>query len=297
MSSEWEAFLQSSAILYPNHGDHYYWDAGLLAKWQHLYPDNRTRKNETSSVNYGSLLLMSSYAASILYNKMSKGNDDTSRKHGTRIGLAIPEGPFLPLFVLVVHSLNISGSESFHPNNTPNPGNKDVVLIPMETDDAPDRLRHILADSDPDFVLVAPGKDTQSLMNNIDQGASIEFIDYTLIVQEALELMAEQCERSHSNIERLYPPTVKNVTIDCLRYPRAISGNFWDVARLVALGFQRLIMAPDVPDAEYFAAMSVNLLHDSTADRDIISHIVYTSGTTGKYSFMTFFRTKHLLML
>lgn len=280
----WDELLQTPAILYPRCApENCYWVSELLDKWRRVYPTDETPKQGVSSISYGSLLTLASYAANVLRKQLSS---DKPNKNSIRIGLAIPEGPFLPLFVLAIHALNATGSESSHPNSIYNSGDKckDVVLIPMETDEAPERLKHILVDSDPDVILVASGKDTENLVDLIDQDSCIELVDYTSIVQEALLLKNQHVSDGNMFLDMVYPPGIRGTMMDSLRYSHAING-CWDVAKLVAWGCLRIDnMLEDISAAdEQSAAASINVFKHSTFEGDILSHIVYTSGTTGLY--------------
>lgn len=286
-AAAWESLLQKPAISYPRCAPaNCYWAPDLLEKWQGIHPSDGHEKPEVSSINYGSLLLLASYTTSLL-NKRLSADSTKQNKQNTRIGLAIPEGPFLPLFVLAIHALNVTGSESFHPNSVYNAGDKfkDAVLIPLEADEAPERLRHILTDSIPDIILAAPGQDTECLLKIIDQESTIEVLDYTSIVREALMLIDQHSQFGYEILAKLYSPAVTDTMIDSLRYSHALTGSL-DIARLVAWGCLRLHRGLDTIETsdEQAAAASIDVHKNSTFEQDIMSHIVYTSGTTGEYS-------------
>ena len=97
----------------------------------------------SSDINYGSYILLSTFLAELLCTRLSLGvvntaatttllsfetttvcnghdnnDDDTNDGSGgggtsnvRKVGISIPEGPFLPLFILTIHSLNIAISE------------------------------------------------------------------------------------------------------------------------------------------------------------------------------------------
>jgi len=313
----WDEFLSFPAISYPvprhptphtenqpidcSHGC--YWNSELLDKWKDCYRvdnDASSKEEGVSSVNYGSLLLLASHASSILRQKLSlnlteKRNVVDAINHedyNIRIGLAIPEGPFLPLFVLVVHALNVAlGDGFFHEGEPRDQGNEThsrcngVVLVPMETEEAPERLRHILADSNPNIILVAPGRDTESLITILGSNpCPIQLVDYTLLVREALAWMDKHAESGDMILKKLYPSSIQDAMIDSLRYPHAIPGNYWDVARLVAWGSRQLGAIMEDNNHEYNFPASIKEMSD-VSHRCIMSHIVYTSGTTGELLF------------
>ena len=163
----------------------FYWNQELLQKWQSLLrsslsslideeftSSSSAAAKATEEISYGSLLLLATYVADELRRRLqllpsstattdvidklpSCDHDDNDNIR--RIGMAIPEGPFLPLFVLVIHSLNIAVAERWllllDENNNSHDDNSatsastapkycnGVVLIPMETDEAPQRYQ------------------------------------------------------------------------------------------------------------------------------------------------------------
>lgn len=285
----WETFLLSPAISYPSRNipSNVYWSSNLLQKWQTIYTHhNEATKENFSTINYGSLLLLACYTSKVLHErilatKKKCNNSAQTTRQDARIGLAITEGPFLPLFVLTIHSLNVSKT-LFRGNSSEEEtsGHNAVILIPMETDEAPERLRHILLDSDPDMIL-ASRKGMDDLLRVLDDNSSMELIDYTVIVEEALQLIVKERSSRHA-IERLFPDRIQEVMIDSLRYEHAIPGA-WDVARLVAWGF--ILLDTDIQSQEVDDIVSsINKTTDALrGDRSVVSHIVYTSGTTGEY--------------
>lgn len=242
-------------------------------------------------------------------------SNSRTKNDQVRIGLAVPEGPFLPLFVLAVHALNVMASTvedgcSFWKKddgrNSCSCNSSSVVLIPMDAEDAPDRLRHILTDSAPHMILVAPGRDTDAFIDiladhNDDDSllsCSMELVDYTALVRDALGLITKGrglCDNDDGCyrllLERLYTRHVRDVMMDSVRYGDLAIPNKWDVARLVAWGCGRLnycldivdeLAVNDTPEVEcHTLTMNENEYHHSGDDK-VVSHIVYTSGTTGK---------------
>jgi acyl-CoA synthetase (AMP-forming)/AMP-acid ligase II len=285
------------------------------------------------SINYASYILMATFLAEELRHQLSllasvrftvshnhldrcsstdviredEGNNYGDIHRGLRkVGIAIPEGPFLPLYILAVHSLNVAVGENWlglvgddddnHSDNDANNneaktwrGCQGVVIIPMETDEAPERLKHMLADSQPDLILVAPGNDWER-MNAAAQSINTtttdtlassscpstqsctRLVDFVQLMEDAWSSLCMHVEQNHMEdasliLEQLWPPDIRNGTLDSLRYSHSIHGCF-DVARLVALGVVQL------------SSSSSSL--QNYAPRQLISHIVYTSGTTGK---------------
>eukprot|EP00581_Thalassiosira_minuscula_P013959 CAMPEP_0183714800 /NCGR_PEP_ID=MMETSP0737-20130205/9230_1 /TAXON_ID=385413 /ORGANISM="Thalassiosira miniscula, Strain CCMP1093" /LENGTH=1053 /DNA_ID=CAMNT_0025943803 /DNA_START=272 /DNA_END=3433 /DNA_ORIENTATION=- len=201
--------------------------------------------------------------------------------------MAIPEGPFLPIYVLAIHSLNVAVGEGWLrlDNQHRTQRCEGVVLIPMETDEAPERLQHILGDSCPNIILIAPGKDWESMENaqeriaveNKPASVSIELVDYTKLFDDAISSLRTyyitQHNTTNSLMEKLWPSDTRNESVDSLQYSHSLPGCF-DVARLVAIGCIQL--------ATLFATGTLSKTNDLPTKPEIMSHIVYTSGTTGK---------------
>ena len=325
-SKPWEKFLQSSAISYVSPTDttafkpsnsytvqqptvNYYWHPDLLQTWSAIYyckdaVNNNVQDNTSagiSNINYGSYMLLASSLAETLSRRLGlvasssttsdvphqAENNCNEAETTLRIGIAIPEGPFLPLFILVVHSLNVAVAENwlclanqYYDGGISCSGRRcdGVVLIPMETDEAPERLKHMLSDSSPSIILVAPGKDMENVERQIDSTVT-ELVDYTDLVQEALSSLSTTCMQQHkaglSLANQFWPTEIRDDSIDTIRYPHSIVGCY-DVARLIAIGCIKLVDASFTPTE----AFSAN--HTLPSTRGIMSHIVYTSGTTGK---------------
>mmetsp|Transcript_7124 Transcript_7124/g.14353 ORF Transcript_7124/g.14353 Transcript_7124/m.14353 type:complete len:1499 (+) Transcript_7124:59-4555(+) len=322
-SPSWNEFLSGPAISYvpprqnpSTSSDPHsspcddYWDKELLDQWQQLHDGENTSSSLTRGVRhltYGSLLLLASSLAEKIAARLALAPRDSTAPHqllcshretdgrnsnSVRIGVALPEGPFLPLFVLAIHSLNLAVAEDWLDTKSRRSEDRDatipserrfercrgVVFVPMESDEAPDRLRHILEDSRPDIVLVAPGEDLERMELAV-LSFRTELVDFTQLVREALNSLVSlpspsTCNNQHSSsvMEEVFPLQARDDCIDSLRYPHAIP-NTWDVSRLVAVGALRLATS---------FAFSPPANPSNSSRNDIPSHIVYTSGTTGK---------------
>ncbi len=316
-ASPWHSLLHSSAIAYipppkkKNGGcikNEFYWHPDLLHQWQSLLKsdDESTddkKFNESSStatINYASLMLLAVYVADELRRKLSLHHpeaaaavdeqphsaspSDVSEKiirdtaNTLRIGMAIPEGPFLPLFVLVIHSLNIAVAERWltvvedTANSNKSKWCKGVVFIPMETGEAPERLKHIVTDSSPHLILVASGDDKMSMANALGQSltaTTTQLVDFIELTETAFSSIFAQQQQQHNNMDYYYSLMEKIWTADIRE--TTIENSSWDVARLVAIGCARLATT----SSGFTSSLS------STSNRTIMSHIVYTSGTTG----------------
>jgi len=340
-----------------------YWHPTLLDEWRCMYPsstnddDNNNNSIENNlnfsssrgDINYGSYILLPTFLAELLCKQLSLGvdttpllssetmttarddNDDNDVVVGgevRKVGISIPEGPFLPLFILAIHSLNVAMSENwiadvciddgdddneecennyYEPNNsktrrmTRRRKCNGVAMVPLELDDAPDRLCHMLADAKPDFILVdnisALLYQQQTQKNKSiqqQQQQQYTFVDYVTLVKEAITLYHKHMQKYNNNdnnddavsslMEELWPMEIRNNALDSIRYPNLAVSESFDVPRLVAIGLVRRLASSACP-AVFTTIMSSSMTNNHqhrSADRRIVSHIVYTSGTTGK---------------
>eukprot|EP00984_Skeletonema_dohrnii_P023243 scaffold12335_cov116-Skeletonema_dohrnii-CCMP3373.AAC.2 len=315
--------------------DEFYWHPDLLHKWQSLLQPNNDgiilsthHHDKQNSINYASLMVLAVQLADELRRKLSLHRsvlvsvdsistskhslsiplDETTIRDTTantlRIGMAIPEGPFLPLFVLVIHSLNIAVAECWltatvdddviehddadssnsNSGTKQTPRGKAVVLIPMETDEAPERLKHIVTDSSPHLILVAPGDDWRSMENALGKQqqqqvtTTTQLVDFIELIEAAFaQIMKRQRDDNvdyYSWIETLCAaPDVSGASIE---------NSSWDVARLVANGCARLASTSGCDDTTSSSLPNYTTSSSSSSSSlSIMSHIVYTSGTTG----------------
>lgn len=320
--------LYSSAIAYvpppQNSGscvkNEFYWHPDLLDQWKSLLKSDdddissthhHHESSSSTTINYASLILLAIFTADELRRKLSlhrtSTDANTAEEHSSfpcdvsnqsirdtantmRIGMAIPEGPFLPLFVLIIHSLNIAVAEGWltiaqneSDTSSSSDGSKQqtirkgggggVVLIPMETDEAPERLKHIVTDSSPQLILVGPGDDWRSMENALRLQASAasatELVDFIELIETACaQIMKRQQE---DNVD--YYSWMKTLWASDIR-DGSNENSSCDVARVVAIGCARVASTfcedATLPDST-----------TSSSSSSIMSHIVYTSGTTG----------------
>ena len=317
------ALLRSAAISYIPPIDcervknDLYWHTDLLQQWQSLL-GSAEKKNESSSrtVDYASFIILAAYTANQLRQKLSlhrplaltdanahniaslssdiSDNIIRDTANTLRVGMAIPEGPFLPLFVMVIHSLNIAVAEHWltlsedEDTTIDESGNgrctnqnnmcKGVVFIPMETDEAPDRLKHIVNDSSPHLILVASGDDRKRMESALGEQDSVtQLADFIELLESA---MTDVSRQQTNNIDHL--SWIRQCEDDSGQ--KTIEDSSWDVARLVARGCAWL--ASSSPSGDILSSTSlpkaVNSSSSASSLSTIMSHIVYTSGTTGK---------------
>lgn len=310
----WDRFLQSPAISFARPEPQkptgssdlekrcpreYYWHRELLERWVGVYPtptcaDGGEEHFGVSTISYGAHMLLASFLAKSMRCRLSlavqsqetfvESRGDGKNSSTLRVGIAIPEGPFLPLLILAVHSLNVSVGEDWLLLDDTNGSMQSlkrcmgVVIIPMETDEAPERLKHILGDSSPNLILVAPGRDWDSMENALRDAAEEnkpQLVDFVQLTEEAISSLHTHIHQndSHSLLQQLWPQGIRIDSMDALQYPQTISECF-DVVKLIALGSVRL--------ANSFSIDALSRTGNLPSKREIVSHVVYTSGTTGK---------------
>ena len=212
-----------------------------------------------STLNYSSVLLLATFVAETLRRRLPLevapgSGPEAASSVALRIGVALPEGPFLPLFVLAIHSLNMAAAGGWLDCTG-------VVLVPLESDGATERLGRILSDSKPDLIVV--GGSLEGMRAAMDGGdGNTSIVDFTTVVDEALYFIDKSGDCSLLT-ERLWPAE--------LRGTAGTQPGHYDAAKLVAMGAIRLATS----FAETPTIRQAN-------EREIMSHIVYTSGTTGK---------------
>ncbi|KAL7494057.1 hypothetical protein ACHAWT_002825 [Skeletonema menzelii] len=324
------SMLLSSAIAYipPKRSgacgkNEVYWHPNLLDQWKSLldsddndvtstHHDNHN--SSSKSINYASLIIFAIYAADEFRRKLSlhrpiasleantehspfsmDGSDENIRDTANtlRIGIAIPEGPFLPLFVLVIHSLNIAVAERWltiveedDAETSSNDGTKQnsvkgVVLIPMEADEAPERLKHIVTDSSPHLILFAPGDDWKSMENALGQRAAATttvLVDFIELIETALAQIVIR-QQHDDNVD--YFSWLETLVARDYISKGSSENSSCDVAKLVAIGCTRLA-STSCGDTETATSLpNYTTTASSLSSSSIMSHIVYTSGTTG----------------
>ena len=292
-----------------------YWHVELLQKIQNIYPstnnDISNNKNDgVSSINYGSYILIATYLAERLVHRLSLqltsqhhpdiDEEDNVQEQDMRIGVAIPEGPFLPLYILTIHAINVAISQynwqicSTFSHKEQSTKVKSAVLIPLDANEAQERFRHMILDSKPNLILVASGKDmdnvrsiilNSSKKNEDSEMLDVELADFAMLLEEALSTLQLHLQSGNNNgidsiVDKLWSSEVRRN--ECLvQYPHCTS-SCYDVARLVALGLVRLITSSIGGETSSASSNTSHSSSQSTPREIMSSHIVYTSGTTGK---------------
>jgi thiamine phosphate synthase YjbQ (UPF0047 family) len=263
-------FLNRAAIAWDAENissDSCYWDKS----WLNLLQDEGG-----SSISYSTLISTACFVVSDLRVELTKQSiekRERARREGNTdkaipmpiampIVVAIPEGPLLPLAILIVHALNnpIVLDSNFYCF---------AVLVPLEPSEPRTRNLHILKDISPAMILTTPGNDTDKLQGMID---SISFeespptlLDFPQLVQSAI--------REIKSRQGLINQLLSDSTSSLL--------NEDDIGTLISTLADRLTSESADGDRKETLRENVNTHLKTSDENPRVSHIVYTSGTTG----------------
>jgi acyl-coenzyme A synthetase/AMP-(fatty) acid ligase/ankyrin repeat protein len=240
-------------------------------------------KRTIDSTSYETLLLL---AAGVVHQireeYFAKAQSRRTDGGGVVFAVTIPEGPLLPLSILVVHALNVF----LRQHDDPNPPSY-AVLVPMDLDEGKDRNAHILMDASPAFALTVPGRDSEKLegwieaingneQNDNDSTESPAPITKTIDLMSLTKVARRKLSSLSANIES--GSTKPTIGSSC--YSELIAS-----ASATATSLQELVSSL----ATHIGAISSNAIPNSDEEHrygvlfpNIVSHIVYTSGTTGR---------------
>ena len=296
----------------------------------HKSPQSENREegegySTIDSASYETLLLLAAGVVQEIREKCfggtiehcsSKGGeetDDTGKGNRTRsetitFAVTIPEGPLLPLSILVVHALNV------HLHHTHRYSSY-AVLLPMDLDEGKDRNSHILNDARPSYALAVPGRDSKKLRelidaNNhnykiqkdidhgIDNGGSpapntrlLNLVDLVKTARNKLSILSPKIasllsSSSSPSFERTmrrscYSQLVASATSTSTSTTSTTSLQSL-VSRLATqIGDLSLESIQSISEEDTEEDESSNFSITATNTTNKISHIVYTSGTTG----------------
>lgn len=207
---------------------------------------------------------------------------------GVPIAVAIPEGPLLPLAVAAVHCLNNINMSTGNGNT-----NFYGVLIPLEPNEGKQRLQHMLADARPALILCAADCDIEKLQQAIlslkeeeetviinskkdsEQGLvrvqRLEFVD----MRDLVRLAVADVEQNIHLLSTLHHQVLSDPSCEQL-----------SIQELVEI-CERVMASPSPSVSASASEQSSRREKDKLKGRvcihmnNRISHIVYTSGTTG----------------
>ncbi len=199
-------------------------------------------------------------------NKSSRDHADDSRSRGIPIVVAIPEGPWLPLAVLVVHVLNRTFDIASQETSQGRHQRCFAILVPLEPSEALERNRQILQDIQPRMVLgVSDGDNGES--KDIDR----------------LEMLVESVSKQNCQLLNLKQYAEQSLIL------QKVPPSFWDDFFPLELKGREDIKEWSFLDTIASAAdflnndnKDISPLHKTEEEQTRFSHIVYTSGTTGR---------------
>ncbi|VEU44272.1 unnamed protein product [Pseudo-nitzschia multistriata] len=188
-----------------------------------------------------------------------------SLKENTNFAVAIPEGPMLPLAILVVYALNAGLRQQEQQQSR---CLQYAVLVPMDPDEGKNRNSFILNDTSPSFVLAIPGEDSMKLQELIENQGNEKSNEETDTRTPRLLDFVELVKTSRSRLE------LSSFLQGCTQSvaPHAV-GNLQQ--HILELATQI-----DIPSDCQTPAHQKNPSGNSKSSNRL-SHIVYTSGTTG----------------
>ena len=233
------------------------------------------REGSHSVVSYKKLISTASLLVTELRAQLAKivPNRQENESIGIPIAVAIPEGPLLPLAVLTVHALN-------EPSSLGSTSTCHAILVPVEPSEAKERNLHILNDVLPLKILAVPGKDMgrlQEIMESITYRAapgevsseglylpeSSELVDFLTLVQNVLQ----KSKLKHSHLQDLETILEKDDTTSRL-----------SIQSLVTMCADFLSNDADDENIDLYVPEKQGANNENPRS----SHIVYTSGTTGR---------------
>ena len=285
--------------------------------------ENRDEDEEYSTIvsaSYETLLLLAAgvvqqireeyFGGAIGYCSSTGGEetDDTGKGNRTRsetitFAVTIPEGPLLPLSILVVHAFNV------HLHHTHRYSSY-AVLLPMDLDEGKDRNSHILNDACPSFALTVPGRDSKKLRELIDannhndkiqkdsdhgigNGGSpapntriLNLVDLVKVARTKLSILSPKIASVLSSSSS--PSFERTIQSSC--YSQLVAST---TTTTTTTSLQSLVsrLATQIGDLSLESIQSISeevskedesSNFSTTTTNNKISHIVYTSGTTGR---------------
>jgi acyl-CoA synthetase (AMP-forming)/AMP-acid ligase II len=184
------------------------WSSNLCSLeplYWNIYSEKEDLENRNSEISYSQLLCLTH----LLATRLSRSHNNDSNEY---VVVAIPEGPFLPIAILAVHICPTA------------------VLVPIEPNDAMERIQHMIRNSKPSKILCLTGNDSDKIMQALSStDFHSEIIDFRTLFLD--------CKKELDNLD--------------LQFPSKIGASIWEI-------------------------LNVNNVHPGK-----LSHIVYTSGTTG----------------
>eukprot|EP00977_Amphora_coffeiformis_P016939 scaffold5364_cov164-Amphora_coffeaeformis.AAC.37 len=247
--------------------DQGYWDESALHSWIDYHRTDISKKDaEFGEISHLTLHVFVTLLAQRLHEIITDliKDDDvfTQHTHGTSISfsvaIAIPEGIFLPLSVAATHALNDSEVSA--------------VLVPMDPAEGNERLRRLLSDCRPVLVLVAADCDFKSMQQLTSQEAPRTSELYRVFDSSQPLFLASE---THVLDVRSIAKEI-SLKVELKERIATLESNqtCWDTT------VERNIRTRIRSISNYVLGEAKNSCFQAPA-KNCISHIVYTSGTTG----------------
>lgn len=255
------------------------WDESALGRWIETSCDESgSSLSVYASISYESLntiLVLLCRKLHAIISRMleddaviisSRSRETTSNRISVPIAIAVPEGPYLPLAVAAVHALN----DGF---------NFSTVLVPVDPDEGLERLRRILDDAQPLIALVAADCHLEKIQQTVKEAchdgatqlyhvfdnSQALYLSQQTMVMDVRQIVAEIAVLTKDD-------RIANVETDITRTTIHDDG-----ATYTKAVFRKRIRHYE----SHIIGQSKQSCFAHDSKRNCISHIVYTSGTTG----------------
>ena len=231
------------------------------------------------------------------------------------IAVGIPDGPLMPIAILLVHILNdprltsslLLRSEKEESNSSTSSTNDRYksssyycVLVPLEPNEGKDRLRYMIQDIQPRIIVACRGKDMDRIKEQISilvsSNATNEsevvphVVDFVQWVQDAIHKMSSNMKKNASSSKKNQQQRQENQEEDQHQegddwkeedLHTSFLRHFYHFCNSVGDGRDNDESNRDKcnEDVSSLATMDDKL---DMKKNERISHIVYTSGTTGQ---------------
>ena len=181
------------------------------------------------------------------------------------IAICIPEGPYLPITMLAVHIMNIAVAKEYH-DSYPNDSIMSPIILPLDPQEGEERLKHMIGDAQPRFIIYSKdtldGKKMEKLIRSMSEptGDAIEktMNDASIVPKKESSLPPKMLD-----IGTLLFESKKYI-----KSPKSSSST-----SSISSIFQKSEIIPSSTKK-----ITIPTLH---SNQNRVSHIVYTSGTTG----------------